>query len=455
MALTAFSNSALLFNDGAEKAVISSIFYNSDKLEQIAFHVRADDFYNETHKLIFKAMVSLYEKRENIDPITVFEEVSKHISKTQLLIKKDLINLPDYLDSLSVYLPTDRTINVYAKIVKEQSVRRSILNVSKELNDYINDSTKTINEIVEESQQKILSIELDYSSKNLYHAKVIAERVHNEIYERSMKKKEANFGIPSGFRKVDSLIGGFRNSDFIIVGARPSIGKTAFALNIASAIALRKEGKKKVGFFSLEMTADALIKRIISSQSCIDSFKVQNSILSGQEIKSLNDVVNEISDSELYIEDTPNISLLTLATQARKLKRFYGIDIIFVDYISLISFETKNLPRHEQVASISKSLKELARELEIPIIALSQLTRDTEGREPNLASLRESGALEQDADIVILLHRDKDFKFESSDEIEPIETKVIVAKHRNGPTGRADILFLPHITKFVNKDHQY
>ncbi len=184
-------------------------------------------------------------KGKIIDPITVFEEVSKHISKTQLLIKKDLINLPDYLDSLSVYLPTDRTINVYAKIVKEQSVRRSILNVSKELNDYINDSTKTINEIVEESQQKILSIELDYSSKNLYHAKVIAERVHNEIYERSMKKKEANFGIPSGFRKVDSLIGGFRNSDFIIVGARPSIGKTAFALNIASAIALRKEGKKK------------------------------------------------------------------------------------------------------------------------------------------------------------------------------------------------------------------
>lgn len=294
------------------------------------------------------------------------------------MIKKDLINLPDYLDSLSVYLPTDRTINVYAKIVKEQSVRRSILNVSKELNDYINDSTKTINEIVEESQQKILSIELDYSSKNLYHAKVIAERVHNEIYERSMKKKEANFGIPSGFRKVDSLIGGFRNSDFIIVGARPSIGKTAFALNIASAIALRKEGKKKVGFFSLEMTADALIKRIISSQSCIDSFKVQNSILSGQEIKSLNDIVNEISDSELYIEDTPNISLLTLATQARKLKRFYGIDIIFVDYISLISFETKifqGMNKLRRLANLLKSLLESLKFLLLHYLSLQEIQK--------------------------------------------------------------------------------
>lgn len=204
------------------------------------------------------------------------------------------------------------------------------------------------------------------------------------------------------------------------------------------------------------MTSDALIKRIIAAQANIDSFKIQNSILSGHEIKAINDVVNDISNSEFYIEDTANISLLTLATQARKLKRFSDIDILFVDYISLISLETRNIPRHEQVASISKALKELARELKIPIVALSQLTRDTEGREPSLASLRESGALEQDADIVILLHRDKDLRSSSDDErvISAIDTKIIVAKHRNGPTGRADILFLPHVVKFVNKEHE-
>ncbi|AGT27114.1 replicative DNA helicase [Borrelia miyamotoi] len=449
--------STLLFNEGAEKAVISSIFYNPGKAEEASLYLKPDDFYNQNHEMIFKAMISLYEKRENIDPITVFEEVSSLTPKSQLLNNfKALTGLQDYLSFLSGYLPTDKTINVYAKIVKEHRIRRDISKISRELNDLANDSTKKVDQFVEEAQRQILSIELDYSSKNLNHAKVIAERVHAEIYERSMKRREANFGIPSGFKKVDSLIGGFRDSDFIIIGARPSIGKTAFALNIASSIALRNDKKWKVGFFSLEMTSDALIKRIIAAQANIDSFKIQNSILSGHEIKALNDVVNDISNAELYIEDTANISLLTLATQARKLKRFSGIDIIFVDYISLISLETKNIPRHEQVASISKALKELARELKIPIIALSQLTRDTEGREPNLASLRESGALEQDADVVILLHRDKDLKSGSDDELvaSAIDTKVIVAKHRNGPTGRADVLFLPHVVKFVNKEHE-
>ncbi|AWG42507.1 replicative DNA helicase [Candidatus Borreliella tachyglossi] len=456
MAFTSVSTaSTLLFNDGAEKAVISSIFYNSEKLEEAALYLKSDDFYNKTHQMIFRAMISLYEKRENIDPITVFEEVSTLTPKSQLLSNfKALTGLQDYLNFLSGYLPTDKTINVYARIVKEHRIRRDVSKISRELNDLANDSTKKVEQFVEEAQRQVLSIELDYSSKNLYHAKVVAERVHAEIYERSMKRREANLGISSGFRKVDTLIGGFRDSDFIIVGARPSIGKTAFALNIASSIALRSDKRRKVGFFSLEMTADALIKRIIASQANIDSFKVQNSILSGHEIKALNDAVNDISNAELYIEDTANISLLTLATQARRLKRFSGIDILFVDYISLISFETKNLPRHEQVASISKSLKELARELKIPIIALSQLTRDTEGREPSLASLRESGALEQDADIVILLHREKDLKSESKVEGGAIETKVIIAKHRNGPTGKADILFLPHVVRFVNKEYE-
>ncbi|BCR21554.1 replicative DNA helicase [Borrelia sp. HM] len=458
MAFTSVSAaSTLLFNEGAEKAVISSIFYNPEKVEEASLYLKPDDFYNQNHEMIFRAMISLYEKRENIDPITVFEEVSALTPKSQLLNNfKALTGLQDYLNFLSGYLPTDKTINVYAKIVKEHRIRRDISKISRELNDLANDSTKKVDQFVEEAQRQILSIELDYSSKNLNHAKVIAERVHAEIYERSMKRREANFGIPSGFKRVDSLIGGFRDSDFIIIGARPSIGKTAFALNIASSIALKHDKRWKVGFFSLEMTSDALIKRIIASQANIDSFKIQNSILSGHEIKALNDAVSDISNAELYIEDTANISLLTLATQARKLKRFSDIDIIFVDYISLISLEAKNIPRHEQVASISKSLKELARELKIPIVALSQLTRDTEGREPNLASLRESGALEQDADVVILLHRDKDLKSGSEDEsvASAIDTKVIVAKHRNGPTGRADILFLPHVVKFVNKEHE-
>ncbi|WKC58404.1 replicative DNA helicase [Borrelia sp. P9F1] len=446
----------LFFNDGAEKAVISSIFYNPEKLEETSLYLKADDFYNNTHQMIFRAMLSLYEKRENIDPITVFEEVSALTPKSQILSDfKTLTGFQDYLSLLSVYLPTDKTVNAHAKIIKEYRIRRDVSKISRELNDLVNDSTKKVDQFIEEAQRQVLSIDLDYASKNLHHAKTVVERVHAEIYERSMKTKESNFGILSGFRKVDALIGGFRDSDFIIIGARPSVGKTAFALNIASNIALRNDKRRKVGFFSLEMTSDALVKRIMASRANIDSFKVQNSILSGREIQALNNAANDLSNAELYIADTANISLLALATQARKLKRFSGVDIIFIDYISLVSLEAKNIPRHEQVASISKALKELARELKIPIVALSQLTRDTEGREPNLASLRESGALEQDADIVILLHRDKDLKSNSvSDENPVAQTQVIIAKHRNGPTGRVDILFLPHVVSFVNKDNE-
>ncbi|AYE36008.1 replicative DNA helicase [Borrelia turcica IST7] len=456
MAFASVNNAPMLFfNDGAEKAVISSIFYNPEKLEEASLYLKSDDFYNNTHQMIFRAMISLYEKRENIDPITVFEEVSALTPKSQLLGNfKTLTGLQDYLSLLSGYLPTDKTINVHAKIIKEYRIRRDVSKISRELNDLANDSTKKVDQFVEEAQRQVLSIDLDYSNKNLHHAKAVVERVHAEIYERSMKTREANFGILSGFRKVDALIGGFRDSDFIIIGARPSVGKTAFALNIASNIALRSDKRNKVGFFSLEMTSDALIKRIMASMANIDSFKVQNSILSGREIQALNAVANDISNAELYIADTANMSLLALATQARKLKKFSGVDIIFIDYISLISLEAKNLPRHEQVASISKALKELARELKIPIVALSQLTRDTEGREPNLASLRESGALEQDADIVILLHRDKDLKSSGGEETPAAQTQVIIAKHRNGPTGRVDILFLPHVVSFVNKDNE-
>ena len=455
--MASMSNTPMLFfNDGAEKAVISSIFYNPEKLEEASLYLKSDDFYNNTHQMIFRAMLSLYDKRENIDPITVFEEVSALTPKSQILGDfKTLTGFQDYLGLLSAYLPTDKTVNAHAKIIKEYRIRRDVSKISRELNDLANDSTKKVDQFIEEAQRQVLSIDLDYDSKNLHHAKTIVERVHAEIYERSMKTKESNFGILSGFRKVDALIGGFRDSDFIIIGARPSVGKTAFALNIASNIALRSDKRRKVGFFSLEMTSDALVKRIMASRANIDSFKVQNSILSGREIQALNNAANDLSNAELYIADTANISLLALAAQARKLKKFSGVDIIFIDYISLVSLEAKNIPRHEQVASISKALKELARELKIPIVALSQLTRDTEGREPNLASLRESGALEQDADIVILLHRDKDLKSNSVSEENPVaQTQVIIAKHRNGPTGRVDILFLPHVVSFVNKDNE-
>jgi replicative DNA helicase len=267
-------------------------------------------------------------------------------------------------------------------------------------------------------------------------------------------------GVKSGFAQLDDMTGGFQPSEFIVIGARPSVGKTAFAITIAVDIAIKR--KEPVGFFSAEMTSMAIMERILSAEAKVDSKRIRSALLRTQDTTSIIDAAGRIYEGKLYIQDTPHIKLFDLRSQARRMKREKGIKILFIDYISLINPESNaNVPRHEQVAEISRSLKSLARELQIPVVALSQVSRDAEGKEPNLANLRESGSVEQDADVVILLHRDRlvdPEHMENNKQSEPVimlngfavqETKVILAKQRNGETGIIRMGFQKQLVKFV------
>jgi replicative DNA helicase len=281
-------------------------------------------------------------------------------------------------------------------------------------------------------------------------------RSSSQIVNETVNTIEALFhaggsytGVPSGFADLDDHTSGFQNSEFIVIGARPSVGKTAFALTIASYMAVRK--KVPVGFFTLEMSGKSLMQRLFAAEAKIDSKKLRSGMLTNSDFGKITEAAGRLYEAPLFIEDTPNIKLLDLRSQARRMKKNEGIRVIFIDYIGLIESESKgNVPRHEQVAEISRSLKSLARELDIPIICLSQVGRQSEGKEPTLADLRESGSIEQDADVVMFIHkhRDHDKDISQQDSRAIIETDIILAKQRNGPVGTIKLGFVPRYTKF-------
>ncbi|HEY9595769.1 MAG TPA: replicative DNA helicase, partial [Spirochaetia bacterium] len=258
-----------------------------------------------------------------------------------------------------------------------------------------------------------------------------------DAIEKHYHSKTEYTGIPSGFKELDQLTMGFQNSEFIVIGARPSVGKTAFALTIATNMSVKQ--KIPVGFFSLEMSAMAIMQRMLSMEARLDSQRMRTGMLSPADFSRLTDASSRLYDAPLYISDSPDLKLLDLRAQARRMKTEHDVKAIFIDYITLINAENRDLPRHEQIAEISRSLKALARELNLPVIALSQVRRETEGKKPALADLRESGSIEQDADVVIFIHTD-DLKAETRE--------VAVAKQRNGPVGEIQLAFLARYTKF-------
>jgi replicative DNA helicase len=255
-------------------------------------------------------------------------------------------------------------------------------------------------------------------------------------------------GIPTGFTELDNMTSGFQNSEFIVIGARPSVGKTALALTMATNISVAH--KVAAGFFSLEMSDMALMQRMVAAEARISSQTIRTGMLKQSDFANLTSAAGRIYEAPLWISDAPSMRLLDLRAQARRMVSQHGVRIIFVDYISLISNENMDLPRHEQIAEISRSLKALARELNIPVVALSQVSRDTEGKRPMLSNIRESGSIEQDADVVIFLHRERNLEQATTEALDVIPTDLIVAKQRNGPVGTIKVAFIPRYTKFDN-----
>jgi replicative DNA helicase len=422
----------------AETATLGAILLDSEALGRVLTYVRADDFYRNAHKRVFEAVLRLFDRSEEIDLITLTHELRNESAL-------DAAGGAGYVSSLTSSVPTSANVEYYARIVREMSLRRQLLNVSQQMIANAYDESVGSRQIIEDAERSIFELGESQETAGFKQAKEIVEQTVEAI-ERLYNTKDSYTGVPSGFPELDKMLSGFQDSELVIIGARPSVGKTALALSMAGNMAIRQ--KIPVGFFTLEMSNMAIMQRLIASEARIGSQTIRTGMLRPSDFKNLTDAAGLIYDAPLWISDTPAIKLLDLRAQARRMVSQHGVRIVFIDYLTLITSENRELPRHEQIAEISRSLKALARELQIPIIALSQLTRDSEGRRPILANIRESGSIEQDADVVLFLHRERGIERESSEQMNNVETELVVAKQRNGPVGTIKIAFVPKYTKF-------
>ena len=425
-------------NAEAEAATLGAILLDPEALGRVLVYLRPDDFYRNAHTRILEAILNLSERAEEIDLITVTQELRSDGAL-------ESVGGAAYVSSLTSAVPTSANVEYYARIVKESSVRRKLLRVSNEIIANVYDDTRVSRKVVEEAERLIFDVTENQQTESFRKAKDIVQETVEAI-ERLYKTKDSYTGIPSGFPDLDNMLSGFQDSELIIIGARPSVGKTALALTMAAHMAIHQH--VPVGFFTAEMSNMALMQRLIAAEARIGSQTIRTGMLKPSDFKSLTDAAGMIYEAPLWINDTPNIPLLDLRAQARRMVSQMGIRILFVDYITLVTSENTELPRHEQVAETSRSLKALARELKVPIVALSQLTRDSEGKRPSLANIRESGSIEQDADVVIFLHRDRGSERAGDEHPSVVETELVVAKQRNGPVGTVKIAFVPKYTKF-------
>ncbi|MEW5816029.1 MAG: replicative DNA helicase [Spirochaetota bacterium] len=426
-------------NDEAESATLGALLLDPESIAVVLRYLRPEDFYKGAHTKIFHAIINLFNRGEASDLITVTEEL-----RTQGDI--DSCGGAAYISALTSAVPTSANVEYYARIVQGCSIRRNLLKIASEISAEAYDESLDNRIIIEESERKIFEITDRQQTGQYKGARDIIPKTIAAI-ENLYHTKDSYTGIPTGFPDLDHLTSGFQKSEFIVIGARPSVGKTALALTMAANMAIRQQ--RPVGFFTLEMSDMALMQRLVASEARIHSEKLRSGMLKPSDFHNLTEAAGRIYEAPLFIDDTPNTKLLDLRAQARRMKSQQNIQILFIDYLTLVGAENKDLPRHEQIAEISRSFKALARELDIPVVALSQVRRETEGKRPNLADLRESGSIEQDADVVIFLHRDRGTELEGSGQpVSNIETELILAKQRNGPVGTIRLAFIPQYTKF-------
>ena len=408
--------------------------------------LKSDSFYREDNKLIFEAIVNLYNRSEPIDLITVKDELTSMGNFEKVGGFQYLATLPDKV-------PTTANVQKYVNIVDEKATLRKLIKTANEIIDLGYNPTEDVEDIMAGAEKKIFDIIQNKNQKSYLPIKDVLIESFTKL-EELYNQKSVVTGIPTGFIELDYKTAGLHGSDLILVAARPAMGKTAFALNIAANAAIR--ANVPVALFSLEMSKEQLVNRVLCMEAMVDSNKVRTGKLEEDDWSKLAGVVGPLSESGIYIDDTPGISIMEIRTKCRKLKMEKNIGLIVIDYIQLIQGSgKKNSSREQEISEISRSLKILAKELNVPVIALSQLSRAVEQRpehRPMLSDLRESGAIEQDADIVMFLYRD-DYYNEDSEKKNVAE--VIIAKHRGGSTGTVDLGWLGSYTKFVNLERRF
>lgn len=431
----------------AEQAVIGAIFLEPEAFSTAAERLTPTDFYRTNHQIIFQAMLELFEKGEPIDLITV----------TTLLTNENKIDAAGgvvYLTQLTESVPTAANIDYYSKIVEEKAILRRLIQTATDIVTQTYAREDEVEELIDEAERNILSVS---SRKNAQSFKEIKD-VLIEVYDNIEKLHHAEndvTGIPTGYRDLDRMTSGFQKNDLIIIAARPSMGKTAFALNIAQNVATTTD--ENVAIFSLEMGAEQLVQRMLSAEGNIDSQRLRTGKLTEEDWTKLTMAMGSLSHAGIFIDDSPGIRVADIRSKCRRLKQEHGLGMIIIDYLQLIQGSGSNREnRQQEVSEISRSLKALARELEVPLIALSQLSRSVEQRQdkrPMMSDLRESGSIEQDADIVGFLYREDYYETDKSEESDNQNIEIIISKQRNGPTGTVELAFIRKINKFIDIEY--
>jgi len=444
-------------DDELERAALGSMLFDAEAVDAAKQnHLEAADFYTRAHQTIYETINVLDGKSLTPDIQTVIQEL-----KTRG--KLDEAGGAAYVSSLTTVIPSGANIEYYVKSVLDLSLRRALLRVASEMGKDAYDESRKSVEILDGIEKRVLELRDNRQSFGYDNFSDILVKAFEKIEEVYRTKKPLT-GLETGFKALDKMTTGFQPSDFIVIGARPSVGKTALALNMAAHIAFREQ--RPVAFFSLEMPGIALGQRLISSETLIDGEKMRSGFFTQDDFRKIRDIVGGMFDSPLFVVDAPNMTFLELRRQARKLRHKERVEIIFIDYLGLIGHENNWLQRHEQISEISRNLKSLARELKIPLVVLCQLNRDMErsgvSQPPTLANIRDSGSIEQDADMVMFLHRKpppKDKKPEEEEQnihMEGIPVELHIAKQRNGPVGHIDFMFQAKHTRFVQMEkHGY
>ncbi|CEO20334.1 replicative DNA helicase [Paraclostridium sordellii] len=425
----------------SEQSILGSILLDKQAIITVTETIQPEDFYKEAHKIIYECMMKLNNKNEPIDLITLTEELKKqgHL--------EDIGGI-SYITSLSTIVPTTSNVKYYADIVKEKSVLRKLIKVSNDILNSGYDSSIKVEDLLEKAEKKIFDISQEKSSEDFQSINSVLMDTYDMI-EKLYTNKEDITGITTGFDDLNKKTNGLQRTDLILVAARPAMGKTAFSLNLVQNAALK--GNASVAVFSLEMSKEQLVQRMLSAQSHVELKKIKNGSLDENDWPRIIDAMSVLSNASIYIDDTPGIKISELRSKCRKLKIEKGLDLILIDYLQLMEGDGGNESRQQEISKISRSLKVIAKELNCPVVALSQLSRAPEQRSdhrPMLADLRESGAIEQDADIVMFLYRDE---YYHPDSDRKNIGEIIIAKNRHGETGSVELVWLGEIQKFANK----
>lgn len=434
-------------NTQAEASLIGSLLLDKDAIVKVADLVQSDDFYVEKNGIIFETILGLYEKREPIDVVTVSEDLEK---KSSL---KD-VGGSSYLTELVNGVPSAAHVIKYAQIVAQKATLRRLIEAAGYINEMAYDDKEQLDGLLDKAEQTLFGVSQKHLKQNFISIKDVLAESFDRL-DSLHKDKDSLRGVPTGFSSIDNILAGLQNSDLIILAARPSMGKTSLALNIAQNVAT-KEGVP-VGIFSLEMSKEQLIDRLLASEAGIDSWKLRTGNLEDNDFEKINKAMGVLAEAPIYIDDSAIANVMEMRTKARRLQSEHSLGLIVIDYLQLMSGRNNSSEnRVQEISEISRGLKGMARELNVPVIALSQLSRSVEQRTPKipqLSDLRESGSIEQDADVVMFIYRE-DYYDKESDKKNIAE--VLIKKHRNGPTGDVELFFQPEQTQFrsIDRVHQ-